>query len=77
MILDKQSLISGVSMNGRQYLGSWWMRSVWMVVLYVASFTPSLGLAKRVGVRRRYLVTAYSDLLTSSKMIVRSASMIA
>ena len=77
MILDKQSLISGVSMNRRQYLGSWWMRSVWMVVLVAASFTPSLRLAKRVGVRRRYLVTAYSDLLTSSKMIVRSASMIA
>ena len=77
MILDKQSLISGVSMNRRQYLGSRWMRSVGMAVLYAASFTLSLRLAKRVGIRRRYIVTAYSDLLTSSKVIVSSASMIA
>ena len=77
LILDIQSLISGVFMNGWQYLGSWWMRSVGIVVSYAASLTPSLQLAKRVGVRRRYIVADYCKLLTSSKVIMRLASMIA
>ena len=53
------------------------MRSVGIVVSYAASFTPTLQLAKRVGVRRRYIVAAYCKLLMSSKVIVRLASMIA
>ena len=71
LILDIRSLISGVFMNGRQYLGSWWMRSVGTVVVrgFLYTILATCEKSRRpTSVYRRSLLQALDVIQSDSEV---------